>query len=129
MIGTTRTTASRSAVLVIGDVLALLVFTLIGLANHKDGITPANVLKIMGPLVIVGAIATTVFGAYRRPGLRTLIAAWLATVPVAILIRKALFHTPATWGSTGIFIAVALAFTLLFLLCWRLLARYVLRTP
>ena len=121
-------TGNRSAILALGDVVALLVFTLIGLANHKDGITAATVLKIMGPLLLVGAIAVAVFGTYRRPGVRTLLPAWLVTVPIAILIRKALFHTPATWGSTTVFIGVALTFTLLFLLAWRLLARYVLRS-
>jgi len=110
-----------------GDVVALLVFTLIGLANHKDGITAASVLKVMGPLVVVGGIATTIFGTYRRPGVRTLLPAWLVAVPIAIVIRKAMFHTPATWSSTGIFIGVALAFTLLFISAWRLVARYVLR--
>ena len=111
--------------LAIGDVVALLVFTLIGLANHKDGITASSVLKVMGPLVVVGGVAAAILGTYRRPGIRTLIPAWLVTVPIAILIRKALFNTPATWSSTGIFIGVALAFTLLFLLGWRLAARYV----
>lgn len=114
--------------LAIGDVLALLVFTLIGLANHKDGISAATVLKIMGPLVIVGAIGTAVFGTYRRPGIRTLVPAWLVTVPVAILIRKALFDTPVTWSSTAVFIGVALAFTLLFLVGWRLIAHYLLKS-
>lgn len=123
------TRTRKSALLAIGDALALLVFTLIGLANHKDGITATTVLKIMGPLVIVGAIAAAVFGTYRRPGVRSLLPAWLVTVPVAILIRKAVFDTPATWGSTAVFIGVALAFTLLFLLAWRLLARYVLQSP
>ena len=117
-----------SVVLATGDIVALLVFTLIGLANHKDGITAATVLKIMGPLVIVGAVAAAVFGTYRRPGVGTLVPAWLVTVPIAILFRKALFHTPATWGSTAVFMGVALAFTLLFLMAWRLLARYVLRS-
>jgi len=123
----TRSTPKCSAILAIGDVVALLVFTLIGLANHKDGITAANVLKVMGPLVIVGALASALFGTYSRPGVGTLIPAWLATIPISILIRKALFHTPATWRSTGIFIFVAMTFTLLFLLAWRLVARYALR--
>lgn len=125
---TTHTTTRRAAVLAIGDVTALLVFTLIGLANHKDGITVSNVLKVMGPLVVVGAFASALFGTYRRPGIGTLIPAWLVTVPIAILIRKATFHTPATWSSTGIFIGVAMTFTLLFISGWRLLARYTLRS-
>lgn len=129
MTQTTQISTRLSSVLAIGDVVALLVFTLIGLTNHKDGITAVSVLKVMGPFVIVGALAAAVFGTYRRPGLRTLVPAWLVTVPVAIVIRKGLFDTPATWSSTAVFIGVALAFTLMFLLGWRLLARYVLRSP
>jgi len=115
-------------VLAIGDVAALLVFTLIGLANHKDGITAVTVLKVMGPLVITGAIATAICGTYRTPGFRTLIPAWLLTIPIAILFRKAFFHTPATWRSTGIFMGVALVFTLLFLIASRFATYQILRT-
>jgi Protein of unknown function (DUF3054) len=123
---TVRTTPHRGA-LAIGDVVALLVFTLIGLANHKDGITASTVLKVIGPLVVVSALASVLFGTYRRPGMATLVPTWLVTVPIAILIRKVMFHTPTTWGSTGIFIGVALVFTLLFISVWRLVARYMLR--
>jgi hypothetical protein len=49
--------------------------------------------------------------------------AWLVSVPAGLLIRKALFHTPETWAKTGVFLCVALAFTLLFLLAWRIIAR------
>ena len=115
--------------LAIGDVVALLVFTLIGLANHKDGITASSVLKVMGPLIVIGGTAAAVFGTYRRPSVRTLLPAWLVAVPIAIVIRKAMFHTPATWSSTGVFIGVAMAFTLLFIMAWRLVARYTLRRP
>jgi hypothetical protein len=122
-----RATTKRGAALAAGDVVALVIFTVIGLVNHKDGVTFSGVLKVMMPLVIVGAIATTIFGTYHRPGIKTLLPAWLVTVPIAILIRKALFHTPSSWGSTGIFIGVALAFTLLFVMAWRLAARFLLR--
>ncbi len=118
----------RAAILAIGDFAALLVFTLIGLANHKDGITAATVSKVMGPFVVVGAVVTAIVGTYRRPSIRTLIPAWLVTIPVAILMRKALFHTPVTWSSTVVFIGVALAFSLLFILAWRLVARAATRS-
>jgi hypothetical protein len=48
------------------------------------------------------------------------------SVPAGLLIRKALFDTPATWGKTGVFLCVALVFTLLFLLAWRVIARFLL---
>src|SRR5439155_18488585 len=74
---TVPTSTRRSTVLAIGDIVALLVFTLIGLANHRDGITASSVLKVMGPLVVVGGVAAAILGTYRRPGIRTLIPAWL----------------------------------------------------
>lgn len=119
--------AGRRVVLATGDVVALVVFTVIGLIRHEGGVTAGGVLEVVVPIAAVGAVAAWVFGTYRRPGLRTLLPAWLVSVPVGLLIRKALFHTPDTWGSTGVFLGVALAFTLLFLLVWRLLARFALR--
>ncbi|MGZ4104743.1 MAG: DUF3054 domain-containing protein [Actinomycetota bacterium] len=117
---------NRAVTLAVGDVLALILFTVIGLINHEDGVTATGVLKVVVPILVVGALAALLFGTYSRPGIRTLLPTWLVSVPAGILIRKALFHTPSTWGSTGIFIGVGLAFTLLFLLAWRLAARFLL---
>ena len=121
--------SSRRWIFAVADVAALLIFTVIGLINHKDGINMKSVLEVMTPIVIIGAIAALLFGTYRRPGVRTLLPTWLVSVPSGILIRKALFHTPSSWGSTGIFIGVALVFTLIFLLAERLVVGFVLRVP
>jgi DUF3054 family protein len=112
--------SSRRWIFAVADVAALLIFTVIGLINHKDGITVKGVLEVMLPIVIVGAVAALLFDTYRRPGVKTLLPTWLVSVPSGILIRKALFDTPSSWGSTGIFIGVALVFTLIFLLAARL---------
>ena len=117
----------RRVVLAAGDVVALVVFTVIGLISHEGGVSIRALLEVVVPIVAVGAVAAWVFGTYRRPGLATLLPAWLVSVPAGLLIRKALFGTPSTWHSTVVFLAVALAFTLLFLLAWRIVARFVLR--
>jgi hypothetical protein len=114
--------ASR-ILLAAGDVVALIVFTVIGLINHQDGVTIGGVAQVVLPIAGVGAVTTWFFGTYRRPGIATLLPAWAISVPAGLLIRKALFHTPETWGKTGIFLCVAMAFTLLFLLAWRIIAR------
>jgi len=101
------------------------IFTVIGLIHHEGGVTAGALLQVVLPIVAVGAVAAWIFGTYRRPGIATLLPAWLVSVPVGLLIRKALFHTPATWHSTAVFLGVAMAFTLLFLLAWRILARFV----
>jgi O-antigen/teichoic acid export membrane protein len=116
----------RRVLLATGDVASLVVFTVIGLINHEDGVTVGGVLQVVLPIVAVGVVATWLFGTYRRPGPATLLPAWLVSVPAGLLIRKALFDTPATWSSTWVFLGVALAFTLLFLLAWRTAARFLL---
>jgi hypothetical protein len=116
----------RRVLLATGDIVSLVIFTVIGLINHEDGVTLGGVLQVVLPIVAVGAAATWLFGTYRRPGLATLLPAWLVSVPAGLLIRKALFGTPDTWSSTGVFLCVALAFTLLFLLAWRIAARFLL---
>jgi hypothetical protein len=115
---------ARRALIAVGDVIALLVFTIVGLLNHEDGVTASALLKVVVPIVAIGALAAALFGTYRRPSIPSLIPTWAVSVPAGVLIRKALFDTPATWGSTGVFIGVAMAFTLLFLLAWRLLAQF-----
>jgi hypothetical protein len=114
---------ARRSLVAAGDVIALVVFTIIGLVNHKDGVTVNGVLKVIGPILIVAVPAAFLFGTYRRPSVSSLLPTWVVSVPAGILIRKAWFDTPTTWGSTGVFIGVALAFTLVFLLVWRLLAQ------
>ena len=115
----------RKAALAAGDVVSLVIFTVIGLIHHEGGVTLGALLEVVLPIVAVGAVAARIFGTYRRPGLATLLPTWLVSVPVGLLIRKALFDTPDTWHSTAVFLGVAMAFTLLFLLAWRLVARFV----
>ncbi|MHB8513518.1 MAG: DUF3054 domain-containing protein [Actinomycetota bacterium] len=118
--------SARRLILIVGDIVALVVFTIIGLMSHKNGVTLSALFKVVLPIIAVAALAAPIFGTYRRPGVRTLLPCWLVSVPGGILIRKVLFHTPADWGSTGVFTVVALAFTLLFLIAWRIIARLVL---
>ena len=115
---------ARCSLIAAGDVVALLIFTIVGLLNHKDGVTAVSLLKVVGPILIVAVPAALLFGTYRRVAISTLLPTWVVSIPIGILIRKAMFHTPETWGSTGVFMGVALAFTLVFLLAWRLLAQF-----
>jgi hypothetical protein len=109
-----------------GDAGAFVAFVLIGLTSHDEGITLGSVLRVLGPILVLWFAAAPLVGTYRRPGVRTLLPAWLIAVGGGILIRYALFHRPATAGKLLTFMGVALAFTLLFLVVWRLAARYLL---
>ncbi|MDP9343768.1 MAG: DUF3054 domain-containing protein [Actinomycetota bacterium] len=105
-----------------------MVFVLIGLSTHDEGVTAASVLRVLGPILVLWFAAGAVLGTYRQATLRTLLPAWLVAVAGGILVRYAIFHRPATAGKLVAFIGVALAFTLLFLLAWRLAARFLLGT-
>jgi hypothetical protein len=122
-------TATRRIALAVGDAGAIVAFVLIGLSTHDEGITPGSVLRVLGPILVLWFAAAAVFGTYRRPGLRTLLPAWLVAMIGGILVRYAIFHQPATAAKLLTFIGVALAFTLLFLLAWRLAARALLGVP
>jgi hypothetical protein len=119
-------TVRSRVTLAAGDAAAFVAFVLIGLTSHDEGITLGSVLRVLGPILVLWFAAAPLAGTYRRPGIRTLIPAWLIAVPGGILVRFALFHQPATAAKLFVFMGVALAFTLLFLLAWRLAARYLL---
>jgi hypothetical protein len=117
-----RPARRRTWVAPVLDAGALLAFTLVGVANHDHGL-PADALgRVGGPLLAAWFAAAWVVGTYRRPGLRTLLIAWAFAVPVAVLVRTLVAGGP--WGADLlVFLGVALAFTLLFLLLGRGLMR------
>jgi Protein of unknown function (DUF3054) len=100
------------------DAVALTAFTLVGVGNHDHGLPADALARVGGPLLLAWFVAAWAFGTYRRPGLRTLLLAWVTAVPVAGVVRTAIAGGP--WGGElGVFLAVAMAFTLLFLLLGR----------
>jgi peptidoglycan/LPS O-acetylase OafA/YrhL len=108
----------RAAVL---DVAAVLVFVVIGRANHHDGETIPGVASTAWPFLAGLAAGWLVARAWRRPAalVPAGLAAWLGTVAVGMALRVA-----AGQGTAVAFIIVALCFLGLFLLGWRLLARW-----
>jgi hypothetical protein len=125
---TIREMPERSApwVLAVGDALALLAFVLVGLTNHRSGVTAEGIARNLGPILAVWAAAALAFGAYRRPGLRTFVLTWAVSVPVAVSLR-ALWLGHPTGSAFVTFLAVTFAMTLIFVGGWRLLSRVVLR--
>ena len=113
--------AGRSAsakILIVVDGLALVLFVLVGLRSHHEGGVPAIFVRNAVPLAVAWFATAWVVGAYRRPGLRTLLLTWIVAVPVALGVRSIWVGSP-TGSRLLVFLGVGLAFTLLFLLVGR----------
>ena len=122
------TTAHRGRAAVLGPVLAdvacVLLFVVIGRANHGHGEAAGGVASTAWPFLAGLAVGWLAARGWRRPaGLwPSGVAAWLGTVAVGMVLRVV-----AGQGTALAFIVVALAFLGLFLLGWRVLARFVPR--
>jgi hypothetical protein len=113
----------RARVALAADLIALGVFVLVGVRSHHEAARWTVVLRTAVPFggawVTVAAFVQT----YQRPTIRRLVKTWAIAVPAGVVLR-------AIWvGSKGtrvlVFLLVAMAFTLLFLLAGRVLARAV----
>lgn len=113
--------AVRAAVL---DACCVLLFVLIGRASHSKGETVAGVASTSWPFIAGLAAGWLAARAWRRPAaiLPSGTGAWLGTVAVGMLLRVL-----AGQGTAVTFVLVALAFLGLFLLGWRLAARWAVR--
>ena len=121
-----RSTAPRSSprlapvpLLVAVDLLALVVFVVTGMRSHHEGTYATIFLRNAIPLLGSWAIFSAVLGAYRYPGLGSLLRTWIVAVPVALVVRSLWVGSPTGVGRFLTFLAVGLAFTLLFLLIGR----------
>jgi hypothetical protein len=89
---------------VASDLLALLAFVTVGLINHKGGVSATGYARDVLPIAGCWLVAAGTFDLYKRPRWRALISTWLAGV---------------TGGDDAVFLAVALTFSLLFVLAFR----------
>jgi hypothetical protein len=107
------------ALLVSVDLVALVLFVLVGMRRHHEGTYLSILLRNVIPLVGAWAIVATVLGTYRRPGLGMLLRTWIVAVPIALVVRSLWVGSPTGIGPFLTFLAVGLSFTLLFLLIGR----------
>jgi hypothetical protein len=114
-----------SVLYALADAAALIVFVLIGISGHRastmDGFL-RNAVPLLGAWFLVAWLAHT----YRRPGWRSLLRTWIVAVPVGLLVRTLIIGSPKGVRIL-VFIAVGLAFTLVFLVLGRLLTRLLSR--
>jgi len=120
-----RASTSKLSILVVGDLLMLLIFVVIGRLSH--GMTSdwlVNLLRIATPFVVGWVIAALITGAYRpqdwnlpKTFMARSVAAWLLADGLAFLLRHFVMQDRITLP----FALTSIAFTGLFLLAWRLI--------
>jgi hypothetical protein len=103
------------------DACCVVLFAVIGRASHSKGDTLAGFASTLWPFLAGLAAGWLATRAWRRPAaiLPSGAGAWLGTVAIGMLLRVL-----AGQGTAFSFILVALAFLGLFLLGWRLAARW-----
>jgi hypothetical protein len=109
----------------VADGAALLVFVLVGLGGHRVD-TPEGFARTAVPLLAAWALAAGFARTYRRPGWGSLLRTWIVAVPIGLLARTVIVGSPRG-ARILVFVAVGLAFTLLFLVLARLLVRQIVR--
>lgn len=108
------------AALVAVDGAALLAFVAVGAIQHGEGLDLSAFLRTGLPLLGAWFVLAPLLGTYRRWGWVTLVLNWACAVPAALVVRSVVRGGP--WGSGLLqFGAVAMVFTLLFLIVGRLL--------
>lgn len=112
----------RIATLAVGDVLVFLIFAVLGMRSHSEGVTVPSVLLVAAPFIVAWFLVSPFVGAFRR-GLevqprrmvqRTLLS-WVAAWPVALLFRGLIRGEVPPLS----FALVTLFTNMLLLLLWR----------
>lgn len=117
-------TGSRTATtpLFLLDLLALLLFALAGLLSHGQPISLGGLARNVLPVLFVWLLLSPFLGTYRRPTWKNLLLTWALAFPAGLWLRQMVLG-----GDFGVgffvFLGVAMAFGLLFLLLFRGLAR------
>ena len=111
----------RSAGAALTDFCCVLLFVVIGRANHHDGGALAGLWDTFWPFAAGAVAGMAVTRFWRQPTalVPTGVGVWLGTVAVGMVLRVL-----AGQGTAFAFILVALAFLGLFQLGWRLVWRW-----
>ena len=104
------------------DALALVVFVVAGIRSHHEVGAVDLFLRNAIPLLSAWFVVAAATGAYRRPGLRTLVITWVVAVPAGLAARSLWVGSP-TGTRLVVFLGVGLVFTALSLSVGRSLAR------
>ena len=110
----------RFAAACLADLCCVLVFVVIGRANHHAGGALAGLADTAWPFLIGAVVGMLVTRAWRRPTalVPAGVGVWLGTVAIGMFLRVV-----SGQGTAFAFILVALAFLGLFQLGWRVAVR------
>lgn len=123
---TTRRPANVGRFLARGDAVAILLFAVVGLLSHREGLSFAGIVRNAAPILLVWFLIAPFLRTYRQPSWRNLLLTWAIAVSAGVWLRFMVLGRPFGTGFL-LFWIVALVFTLIFLLAWRVLARFMLR--
>ena len=101
--------------LVAADAVALVVFVVAGTGSHDEGSASSwifwrNAIPLLGAWFAIATLLRT----YRTPGFTIVAKTWIVAVPIGLTVRSLWVGSPEG-GRFLVFLAVGLAFTLLFL--------------
>ena len=119
---------SHVIILVIGDVLVLLLFAWVGRRSHSLSVLDIKaLLTTAAPFIVAWFMVTPWFGLFKaevsqnwRKLLPRLLIAWAIGGPLALVLRALFLGRAIPGGIIPSFAFVALGFTTLFMLIWRL---------
>ena len=98
------------------DVVAIIVFVVIGRRNHDEGTALRGMLRVAAPFLIGLAVGWLIARAWKEPTSTTTgMVIWPVTVVVGMLVRRFAFDN----GTALAFIVVATMFIGLLLVGWR----------
>jgi hypothetical protein len=117
MQGVSNTVRSREAGLVAGDLLCFLVFALLGLRSHEEGITAGGIVRAAVPFQAGWLVLSASLGLQKGAAgdARRVMRAWVPAWALGLIIRTVFFDRSfaPTFG------VVSLLFNAVLLLVWR----------
>lgn len=109
-------------ILAVGDALCIIVFGWVGQQTHGTltgvGAAWRGFLENSLPILLVWFLIAPFLRTYSAPTWRSLLYTWAIAVPVGVWLRYMVLGKPFGVGFF-VFLAVALGFSLLFVLVWR----------
>jgi len=113
-------------VLALADGTALVLFSVVGLLSHDGAVSASGLARDALPLLVGWFAAALLFRTYRRRSVRALLLTWIVGVPLGVALRAVVLGR-AFEGREAAFLAVALTFTLVFVLALRIVLGFVRR--